>query len=31
MEDIVWLDKSGVDNHTNQHTNGWSEVGQACV
>ena len=29
MEDIVWLDESGVDNHTNQHTNGWSEVGQA--
>jgi transposase len=28
---FVWLDKSSVDDHTNQRTQGWAALGRACV
>jgi len=28
---FVWLDESSVDDHTNQHTDGWAAIGRACV
>jgi len=28
---FVWLDQSGVDDKTNQHTDGWAPLGHACV
>jgi len=31
MEYIVWLDEAGVDNLTNQRTEGWGGLGRACV
>lgn len=31
MESFVWLDESSVDDHTNQHHNGWAMLGCACV
>lgn len=30
-EQFVWLDESSVDDRTNQRTEGWSRLGQACV
>ena len=30
-EYIVWLEKSSVDNQTNQCTHGWAPTGNACV
>lgn len=31
MEYIVWLDEAGVDNKTNQRSDGWGPIGRACV
>src|SRR6202034_1106877 len=28
---FVWLDESSVDDHTNQHADGWAVSGRACV
>jgi hypothetical protein len=28
---LVFVDESGVDDHTNIQTNGWALLGQACV
>jgi transposase len=30
-EYCVWLDEASVDDKTNQRSNGWSPLGQACV
>jgi len=27
----VWLDKASMDDHTNQRTMGWAEMGRACI
>jgi hypothetical protein len=31
MEYFVWVDESGVDDHTTQRLTGWSLMGTACV
>jgi hypothetical protein len=31
MEAFLWLDESGVNDRTNQRTEGWSTMGRACV
>jgi hypothetical protein len=28
---FVWLDESSVDDHMNQHMDGWAMSGRACV
>ena len=30
-EYFVWIDKSSVDDKTNQRTQGWAPLGRACV
>ena len=31
MDYFVWLYKSGVDDHMNQHTRGWAALDHACI